>query len=330
MSLERLNLDTIDVYLLHNPEYYLKWAEKNNTDKETATKTYYSRIKKAFIHLESEINKGRIKHYGISSNTFVSNKDDYAFTSLEKIISIAKGISPQNHFSVIEFPMNLFEPVDAKLFNLAEENNLGVLINRPLNAISDNKLIKLAEPIVHQVPTPEVINQELENIYALEQKILEKLKKLADKEIISEISENLFIYHELKNKWQDAKDIFEWDAALKQYYLPRFHYAKNCIKNSGIKDEELDMDLFGCTFKIGKLLSTISSYHNNEYKKFTETLKQDLVVKTPELGQFDKLSNMAIYLLRSTKGVSSVLVGMVHIPYVNDALEGLKVPPGLG
>ena len=27
-SLERLNLETLDVYLLHNPEYYLSWAER--------------------------------------------------------------------------------------------------------------------------------------------------------------------------------------------------------------------------------------------------------------------------------------------------------------
>ena len=28
-SLQRLNMETLDVYLLHNPEYYLGWAHKN-------------------------------------------------------------------------------------------------------------------------------------------------------------------------------------------------------------------------------------------------------------------------------------------------------------
>ena len=335
MSLERLGLDTADVYLLHNPEYYLKWAEKNGKDKETARKTYYSRIKKAFEYLEEEVDKGRIKYYGISSNTFVSNKDDFDFTSLEKVISIAEEISPQNHFRIVEFPLNIMEKSavteknqsgDKTVIQLAEENNLGVLINRPLNAISEGKLTRLAEPIVHQAPTEEAINQELENILALEKKIADKLKKIADKETVAEISDNLFIYEELKDKWQMPKDIFGWDAALKQYYLPRFHNAKNIIKNSGIKDEELDMDLFGCTFKIGKLFSTISSYWNNEYLKYTGKMKEDLISQLPELEQLNKISNMAIYFLRSTKGISSVLVGMVQIPYVNDALQGLKIP----
>ena len=47
-SIDRLGIETIDVYLLHNPEYYLKWAKNNNIDIEIARKEYYSRIEKAF------------------------------------------------------------------------------------------------------------------------------------------------------------------------------------------------------------------------------------------------------------------------------------------
>ncbi len=107
LSLERLNLEKIDVYLLHNPEYYLTYSQIS--DQERREKEYYRRIEKAFIHLEKEVENGRINYYGISSNTFGLPSDKSNFTSLEKIIEIANGISDMNHFAVVQFPMNLFE-----------------------------------------------------------------------------------------------------------------------------------------------------------------------------------------------------------------------------
>ena len=35
-SLERMNVDTIDAYLLHNPEYFLQWAVKDNMPEDEA------------------------------------------------------------------------------------------------------------------------------------------------------------------------------------------------------------------------------------------------------------------------------------------------------
>lgn len=334
-SLERLNLKTIDVYLLHNPEYYLKWAKNNNIDKETARKTYYARIKKAFEYLEKEVQKGRIRHYGISSNTFPNDADAFEFTSLEKVISIAEEISAENHFSVIEFPMNIFEK-DAvlranqsnnmTLLELAENKKLGVLINRPLNAILNNKLIKLAEPIIPVIPTADIINTELENINKLEKSILQKLKLYVSEEISEEITNSLFVFEELKDSWSKYNDIFHWKNALNQHFLPRFHYYKNFIKNNSLKNEEFEMDLFSCTFKIGKLFSFISAYWDNEYLKFTANIKSKLTASAPELATATKLSNIAIRTLRATKGVTTILVGMTHLPYVTDALNELKNP----
>jgi hypothetical protein len=357
-SLERLKLKTIDIYLLHNPEYYLKYAEKKGIDISTAREEYYRRIKKAFEYLEKEVQNGRIKHYGISSNTFTNDADTFDFTSLEKIISIAEEISKNNHFSVIEFPMNLLEnnaatktnqfgneashtysfgklttqvsktgqPGGTTLLDLAEKKNLGVLINRPLNAFYNNKVIRLAEPLVHNAPSIEAINQELENINNLEKSITEKLKLYGYTDISSSIIKNLFIFNELNHRWTESKDIFRWEAKLNKHFLPKFHYYKNYIKNNSLKNEELEMDLFSCTFKIGKLFSLISSYYNNEYLKFTDRIKKDLAVSVPELKTSKKLSHMAIHTLRSTKGVTTVLVGLDQVPYVSDAIEELKQP----
>lgn len=39
-SLERLNLATVDIYLLHNPEYYLSWASAQGIAGTTARAEY--------------------------------------------------------------------------------------------------------------------------------------------------------------------------------------------------------------------------------------------------------------------------------------------------
>ncbi len=335
LSLARLNVETIDVYLLDDPEYYLKWAENKKIDKESARQNYYKKIKKAFEYLEKEIQRGRIKHYGISSNTFSCNEDEYAFTSLEKIIEIANEISKDNHFSVIECPINLMEKKPAvnknlltglTLPELAKKENLGVLINRPICAISGDKIIKLAEPIIHNAPNEETINNELESIKNIEQIICDKLKVTDNKEIETVIKEYLFVFDKLKNSWQKYNDIFEWNEKINMYFLPRFHYYKNFIKTCLLKDENLEMDLYGCTFKVGKIFSSINIYYENEYLKFAQELKEKLIESTPELANSNKLSSMALHALRSTKGVTSVLTGIGLLPYVIDALVEMKKP----
>lgn len=156
MSLERLGLETIDFYLLHNPEYYLSWAKSQKLENGEVRGEYLRRIKAAFIHLETEVAKGRISYYGISSNTFVRPKDHIEFTPLAELWEMAAAISPQHHFRMIEFPCNLLEtgafieknqPNNKTLVEFAMERDLGILINRPLNAIQADGLIRLSEKV---------------------------------------------------------------------------------------------------------------------------------------------------------------------------------------
>ena len=155
-SLERLQVETIDCYLLHNPEYYLKYAEVKGMNRSAARTEYLRRIEAAFRHLETEAAAGRIGWYGISSNTFVLPEDDYAFTSLAQVWELTEGLTHAHRFAVIEFPCNLFEtgaitensqPGGASLIEVARAAGLGVLVNRPLNAIRDNDLIRLADNV---------------------------------------------------------------------------------------------------------------------------------------------------------------------------------------
>ncbi len=153
-SLARLHLQSLDCCLLHNPEYYLNEAKSEGVPVAPAREEYYRRIRQAFLQLEREVDAGRISSYGISSNTFPGEADDYNFTSLAKVWDIAEEISADHRFRVIEFPLNLMEtgavlrtnqPTGQSLVEFAKSKNLGVLINRPLNAIVDGRLVRLAE-----------------------------------------------------------------------------------------------------------------------------------------------------------------------------------------
>lgn len=153
-SLKRLQLETLDVLLLHNPEYYLGWAAQQEIDQKTARSTFYKRIESAFRHLEQEVARGRIQAYGVSANTFVAGAGEAEFVSLERICKIACSIRSDHHFRVIQFPMNLYESGAVTEPNqsdgqgtlaVARRQALGVLVNRPLNAFHGRRLIRLAD-----------------------------------------------------------------------------------------------------------------------------------------------------------------------------------------
>lgn len=144
-SLKRLKKDSVDYFLLHNPEYYFQ-LEGSSKDE------YYSRLKKAFLYCEEEVAAGRIKAYGVSSNNFVLPIDDPQVTDLKTIMGIITDIKAKN-FKMVQFPFNLIEIGaleklgeygDESLLELCMRHGLISVINRPLNAFTQNKLVRFA------------------------------------------------------------------------------------------------------------------------------------------------------------------------------------------
>jgi aryl-alcohol dehydrogenase-like predicted oxidoreductase len=144
-SLKRLKRNSVDYFLLHNPEYYFQSAEATQSE-------YYARLKKAFMYCEEEVALGRIKAYGISSNNFVLPIQDPEVTDLNKILEILTNIK-DHHFKMVQFPFNLIEIGaleklgdygDESLLELCMKNGLLSVVNRPLNAFTHNKLVRFA------------------------------------------------------------------------------------------------------------------------------------------------------------------------------------------
>lgn len=153
-SLKRLNVDTLDVFFIHNPEVILKYYELNGVDRNTAKEKFLDSLKRAFLSLEGLAENNIIKAYGVSSNTLGSTTEDFTSISLVEIQNIIK-TSGLKHFKLIQVPFNWLEispgycDIDNSretTFSFANKNNIGVITNRPLNSMLDNNLIRLTQP----------------------------------------------------------------------------------------------------------------------------------------------------------------------------------------
>ncbi len=149
-SLQRLQRDTLECYLLHNPEYYMYDALNNAVSVEAARDTMLQRIYTVFVALEQEVAGGRIKHYGISSNSFAKSSEEPDFLPYENLILLARKAAEesgntQHHFSTIELPINLLEQEGLKCASWAKKQGLRVIANRVLNAQKEGLMFRLAD-----------------------------------------------------------------------------------------------------------------------------------------------------------------------------------------
>jgi len=134
-----------DVYLLHNPEYYLRNKGRN---------AFKTAIFSAFEFLESCVSEGRIQSYGVSSNIYgclysVDGRPNADGPRLSDLIGIAKQVGGQNHnFRHLQVPFNIFETGiftnisenDQCVLDIAQENGIQVYVNRVLHSLPPSGL----------------------------------------------------------------------------------------------------------------------------------------------------------------------------------------------
>jgi len=336
-SLERLKLDTLDFYLLHNPEYYLSWASKTGVPLDHARQEYYSRIEQAFQYLEAEVKKGRIRFYGISSNTFPCPAADPEFTSLSQVWEIAQSVSSEHHFRLIQFPMNLLETgaiteknqaKGQSVLKFARHKNLGVLINRPLNAITNNKLLRLAEVKATIRASGREITDLIDGLIHSEEilnnTILPQLGLPPTTR--SQVMEQLATGAVLKGHWKSFGSYERWQELREYYFLPRVKGVFQFLQQKGNLTEAISSWVNSHQGKLEVLLEAVASNYREEAAKRSAQIKNLVSSVDTDWSEAATLSQMAIRALRSTAGITNVLVGMRREAYVNDVLEELARP----
>ncbi|MCX7878816.1 MAG: aldo/keto reductase [Ignavibacteria bacterium] len=338
-SLERMKLEKIDVYLLHNPEYFLDSSLSAELETSELRHEYYRRISEAFEFLESEIDAGRIAFYGISSNSFVKSSDDPVFTSLEECIKAAEKLSPNNRFNVIQFPLNLLERgavvnlnqsnSSCTLLELAKQSDMGVLINRPLNAISENKLLRLADFEVNSEHLKLDETRIIAEIGLLESMEEEFMKEYLDFLNLSEEKKDAVNYFLragklLRDNWKNFGSIEGFNDVKKQFLIPRVNYALTTLVGSQMLTDEMKSKLDKIAKQINNLMSVMESIYGFMANTRSKKIHEDLNTMLPENCVNLSLSQKSILILSSLEGVSSVLVGMRQKKYVDDVLGAIK------
>ncbi len=149
-SLDRLEMQKLDCYLIHNPEYYLLDAIKKGIDVDDRLDEMYKRLENAFIGLEEEVKNTRISSYGISSNSFSLNQNNNEFLPYEDLLTLAdnaaKLVGNDIHsFTTIELPINMLEQEGLKCAAWAKNNGIRVLANRALNVKYENSMFRLCD-----------------------------------------------------------------------------------------------------------------------------------------------------------------------------------------
>jgi aryl-alcohol dehydrogenase-like predicted oxidoreductase len=336
-SLRRLNLETIDFYLLHNPEYYLGWAHKNKMPLKDSRGEYYRRIKKAFEHLETEVENGRICYYGISSNTFPEAVEDPEFTCLETIWEIAESLSENHNFRLIQLPMNLLEtgavleknqPCGQSVLQFAHAKKLGVLINRPLNAFGNNQLIRLAEIETTEKRSHNDIIQEIRTLTQSENVLAKKvLPKLALQQgLQNRIREQSAISDTLKHYWLNFGSYERWRQVTSSFFKPRIQGVMDFLKPYAKDSTDVSDWMTAHTVQLDTTLKAVGSIYGEAAMRQIRKIHRLIVSADTHWAEGKTLSQRAIRAIRSTKGVSCVLVGMRREDYVTDVLTELQRP----
>ncbi|MEI7812190.1 MAG: aldo/keto reductase [Ignavibacteria bacterium] len=333
-SLDRLQLNYLDVYLLHNPEYFLTYS--NVSDIRDIRKEYYQRVKTAFEYLETEVSKGRIRFYGISSNTFGEDASKRNFTSLEYIVSIANEIDKNNHFAVVQLPLNLMEKGGANIKNqqngtktfleVARENNLGVLINRPLNAVRGNKVLRLADFEIKENRTLDKTLDLLDSLQKMENKIVSEYVnsiEAVNKEK-NAIGESIQLSAVLKANIKKFDNVSQFNEVKKEYFIPRTNFAVNEIYKHYSSDQTLINRLNHYVTSVNIMLDSVESHLAMESNKKTRMAHDIIEPFLNEQQRALSLSQKSVMMINSLPGVSCTLLGMRSKKYVDDMLGAVK------
>jgi aryl-alcohol dehydrogenase-like predicted oxidoreductase len=336
-SLARLGVETLDVYLLHNPEYFLGWALGQGQHLEQAQAEYLRRIEQAFCHLETEVSKGRIRSYGISSNTFPVAHLDPQFSCLEKIWQKAESITAAHHFHVIQMPMNLIETGAVLLANqpsgmtalaLAQSKDLGVLINRPLNAFTGKRLVRLADVnALPRIPEEEV-RQRIAALQKAETGFVQQILPMLGlaPSVRSRLATLLPAAEVLAASWNSLQGYDHWRQVQNEMLLPRIRGVLAFLEAQSVTEQPIKLWRSSYQNALEAALQAVGGAYAEAAIGEVARIKTLLKEADPDWAANATLSQLALRALRSTKGVSCVLVGMRRQEYVDDVISELHLP----
>ncbi|MGH7232829.1 MAG: aldo/keto reductase [Nitrospiraceae bacterium] len=353
LSLERLGLDTLDVCLLHNVEYFLSDAKHRGlTDVAGLRQEFDRRAQTAFEYLETQVAEGRLRYYGVSSNTCALPPDDPEATSVSRLLEAAQIASTaaaaasaaplgSHHFKVLQCPMNLFEsgalltPNTGRdgnhtVLELAQTERLAVLVNRPLNAIpvKGEGMIRLADLPVE--PSAVAFDIQRDLVSTLEDEYRRDFVPHIQKPGHGMPPEDYFRWaDELTKVRPHIQNAEHWEQIENQMIAPHLNQVLRALTHHFTAEMSTRWEAWRDRYLTAllALLKELRREATIKSRRQTSAVAERLNPLLPDDKRHYPLSRKALWVLTSTPGVTCVLNGMRTPAYVSDSLEVLRWEP---
>ena len=346
-SLDRLGLETLDVCLLHNPEYFLSEAKlRGRVDLVALRETFYARLEAAFAYFETQVAGGRVRWYGVSSNTATAGPDDPEATSLSRMLEAAQAAARQSgqhdhHFRVLQCPMNLYEcgalvtPNTGRdhrqtLLQFAQQEGIAVLVNRPLNAMpaTGTGIVRLAE--VQVEPQAVEFDAQQKTVAELEQEYRQDIAPAIHHSGQGTPPQDYFNWaEELHRVRQKIQGIEHWEQIERQMIAPHVNQVLRALAQhfKDLDGERWERWRDRYLPELVTLLKELQREAAARSQAKVAAIARRIDPLLPEQRRKESLSRKALWVLTSTPGVTGVLNGMRSVGYVEDSLAVLHWPP---
>jgi uncharacterized protein len=236
--------------------------------------------------------------------------------------------------------MNLFESgaalernngpaSDQTVLECAATHGIGVLVNRPLNAMAGEGMVRLADvPADEAAETP--LDDQLAVLAALE---AEYRREIAARLQVPEGGtppQEFFRWStDLQGAAAHVRGLEHWAQIEAQRILPRLMQAVQALDQAltGPLGEQWRDWRGRYLSELRKTLATVRARAAAQSRAVVDAVSAVLDPLLPQERRAETLSRKALWVAAGTPGVSSVLIGMRALAYVDDALGILSWPP---
>ncbi|HEV8247207.1 MAG TPA: aldo/keto reductase, partial [Polyangiaceae bacterium] len=340
-SLARLELETLDVCLLHDPETFLRDAGSSSGQGLNELRDqFYEQLQAAFAKLEAEAARGRIGCYGVSSNTAALPHDRREATDLGRMLQAARAAGGENHrFRVLQVPLNLIETgafsaasgaASESLLARAAHESVAVLVNRPLDAIAHGQLERLADPPV--IDRALMFDFARNQVAALEREFRDTIApslRVADGGIDTN---ELFAWSDHLADFPLKLESFQqWQEAEGLMIRPQVERVVQALDAADLGPVEELWQGFRLRYlpALEDLFTSLRARASELSRVRTQKLHVALDPALPEGERSAALAQKVLHVTSSLPGVTSVLVGARRREYVEDlsmVMQWRKLP----
>jgi aryl-alcohol dehydrogenase-like predicted oxidoreductase len=273
----------------------------------------------------------------VSSNTSIAGAGEREFTQLSRMLDAARqAASGEHHFRVLELPFNLLEPgalleknhANETVLEVAQRQEIAVLVNRPLNAIVGEALIRLADP--PDVGEAPAFDAQLAEVARLEEEFRRSLAPGIRSASGGPSAQSFFNWAEqLGQLPAQLESLEQWQEIEGGVIGPRVGQVLSALDRAfGAQPANVWRDWRDRYLPaLDGVLRALRRRAADRSRVRSKRLSSVLDPLLPDERRAESLSRKALWALSSTPGVTCVLVGMRQPDYVEDALGMMAWPP---